>query len=222
MEPTIGTGLGIPTSVTLPPGATAEVRLPDTEPIELNAEVLAQLFSAGLRVPAAERTGPRSRGRLIVDDEVSWLIGATPVDADFALAAVARGIERALREAVENLTRTTATDRPAGPTRPPRKTGAAGASRSVPVELAEHDLEVLIDEAAAGARITLTREEQAVAVILPWPEYRQMKAIIARLDLAEWAAWTDRGGFDHATFSRVARGEQGAAAEPAPKGEAPA
>ncbi len=186
------------------------LRIPGLEPIDLDAGLLAELFAAGLRVPALERVEGAAEGEFSVDEQAIWYIGATPVDADLALGAVARGIEHVMHHFVETLERHADS---AGRTSSPKQSLKAEerpASRSVPIELAERDLESLVEEAAGGARITLTREEQAVAVIVPWAEYRQLREALARLELAEWAAWTDGGIFVHETFRRLATGQSGA------------
>lgn len=186
------------------------LRIPGLEPITIDAGLLAELFAAGLRVPALEHPEGAAEGEFSVDEQAIWYIGATPVDADLALAAVARGIEHVLRHFVENLERHADSAGRTSSQKQALKAEKRPASRSVPIELAERDLESLVEEAAGGARITLTREEQAVAVIVPWSEYRQLREALARLELAEWAAWTDGGKFDHETFRRLATEPPGA------------
>ncbi len=63
---------------------------------------------------------------------------------------------------------------------------------------------MLVEQAAAGATITLTRAEEVVAVIVPWARYRRLRLALAELDLAHWSAWTD-SRFDDGRFASLAR-----------------
>lgn len=212
VEASGGTSYQVPTRVDLPAGGRATLGLPGMDPIDLSADLLSALLVSGLRAgPAADVDQSGGLGTLTVDAGAVWYVGATPIDVDFAVQVAARGVEEVLHEAIRYAAPRsappevpTAASHEGGRPKAARAASSAPGCRSVPVEVAEEDLEVLVEQAAAGATITLTRAEEVVAVIVPWARYRRLRLALAELDLAHWSAWTD-SRFDDGRFASLAR-----------------
>lgn len=78
---------------------------------------------------------------------------------------------------------------------------------TVTVEAAAGDFDALFEAITSkGTRVTLTRDERRVAVIVPWASYRHTMEVLARHELAYWAAWSDAGDFDGAAYARAVAG----------------
>ena len=105
-EPITVTGPRVPTSVMFTPPGRVRLRINGSnanDPTELDGDVVAVLFAAGLQMPEPDRTGWVSIGELDIDDQVGFLVGSTGIDRDTAMQAVCRGLERALVEGLARL-----------------------------------------------------------------------------------------------------------------------
>ena len=92
-------GPRVPASVTFTPPGTVRLRVEGSnDPTELDGDLVAALFAAGLQTPEPDWTGWVVLGELNIDDQVEFLVGSTGLDPPVAAQAVCRSLERALTE----------------------------------------------------------------------------------------------------------------------------
>lgn len=204
MSTTAATGRPVPVRVELPAGQTAVMRVPGAPDVPIDAATLASLFALGLQIPPKGSDQPEGNSTLEVDEATRCYVGATPFPIDLALAAIARAIERAIHEAAEDLRASEPAKRSTAAPLSDREV-VSGMTR-VPLQVAEENFEAIIDRVEAGERIVLTQQEEAVAVVAPWAEYRQLREKLARMQLAYWSVRREDGWYNLAEFRRLADG----------------
>ena len=94
--PVTVTGPLVRTGVTFPPDGHVRLRLSGWDGVDLGPDLVASLLAAGLETGERDPAGLVVIGEIEVDDAVGFLVGATAIDHDTAMRAVARGVERAI------------------------------------------------------------------------------------------------------------------------------
>jgi len=94
---------------------------------------------------------------------------------------------------------------------------------TVSIEAAAVIFDKLIEAVTTqGARVTLTRDEAPVAVIVPWAWYRHVREVLAQHEAAYWTAWSDAGEFDGAAYAYMVAGLNDPPEPPSITGNTPA
>ncbi|WP_161604965.1 hypothetical protein [Cellulomonas massiliensis] len=167
--------------VVLPDGEHVVIKDLDEEPIVLPDRAVQDLFAVGLALGPTPRVRKRDRPRLVVDDRAEFRAGGVDLSVKEGLRAVRDGLAYAVRRGLEDaradvdqvLEPEPAADLPATAHDPPVP-GEAGELTVDLTELGAPTDDLLDQVTEHGRRIVLTNEGHRSAVLLPWPQWRDL------------------------------------------------